>query len=708
MKAKLIACAVGIGLVALWGSSLLDRDVAPLPAQPTETAASELERSNSPVEIAQPSAEGREEVTSVVSPAAASEALPDLRGRVVDEANAPIEGALVTIVDLPHIGARMTSTGVSTTSDADGWFRFDAEHGSPGYVMAHVEQLGYVSDSTELVGQVNPVVVLRRAGILRGRVLDWETQSPIENVRLSFGDYDWRDGAMRPTVTDAAGRFVFDRAPRSGEWTVEVQAPGHVPVERNVPEIDESGAGDFEIFLSRGRSLAGVVRDHESGAPIAEALVAIGLDDVCTTDSEGGFEVHGLGDEQVTLEAKKEGYGVTHLKVDPASIGHGGTLELPLLAECVIEGTIFEGDGTPVESALVILTIDRAIDRAAVAQKILDATGRAVPNGVGFAELGNLHSCRTDAEGRYRIGRLSPHVDYPSLHVTSIGDGRSLSGGPVRFDHAGTTKTVDLAFAGDTGTIQGQVTVNGKPAYSSVDWQSGAAQGLEFTDDEGRYRLTDVVPGEVVLEVYVDGFGVKHTESITLAPNQELEWDIALELDTPLVSGRVVTQSGVAVTDELIFVRNESGSVRTQGEIGKDGTFQLAVSAKEGTPLRLFLRYGPRMAATNVRAGDSSIDFVVHDLAPLHLDVRSEDDGPPLQDLDFEWRYGDDEDFRALHSSFAEFSVGTGWILELPVGVVDVRVLTQLGDHAPATIERVELELGRSAGAIPVMLSKNR
>ena len=128
------------------------------------------------------------------------------RARVVDPDGNGIPGARVTLVDIPMIDARWTSTGIFTFADDEGYFEFEPEHeperdvnvflmddlgfelGRSRIVHLACEATGFAPSIVEL-GPLDadpPLVTLERACVVVGTVIWKDTQAPVEGCAIGF------------------------------------------------------------------------------------------------------------------------------------------------------------------------------------------------------------------------------------------------------------------------------------------------------------------------------------------------------------------------------------------------------------------------------------------------------------------------------------------------------------------------------------------
>lgn len=182
------------------------------------------------------------------------------------------------------------------------------------------------------------VVELESGGEIRVAVVG-PSNEPIAGAELGLR----RGGVeIRTGETNAAGELHFGGLD-PGEYVVRVVAARYRSREGAPLTLTERGRVVERIQLDEGRTIAGRVFD-ESGAPLVEANV--GSSDVsgaiAMTDSEGRYELGGLGEGRVNLFATKDGYAPRQLR----GIATGGrNVDLTLERPASVEGAVVRKGG---------------------------------------------------------------------------------------------------------------------------------------------------------------------------------------------------------------------------------------------------------------------------------------------------------------------------------------------------------------------------
>jgi hypothetical protein len=134
-----------------------------------------------------------------------------ITGTVVDASGGPVTNALLTARDSSD---SHTAIGVS---DAAGKFSLTA---TPGTTLVAADADGYSRVQLYVDAPQDAVsLVLVAASSLSGRVLEEQTQSPIEGVDVIASSHNGIAGGLRTVSTDRDGRFHFDNL-ASGAYSV--------------------------------------------------------------------------------------------------------------------------------------------------------------------------------------------------------------------------------------------------------------------------------------------------------------------------------------------------------------------------------------------------------------------------------------------------------------------------------------------------------
>ncbi len=233
-----------------------------------------------------------------------------IAGRVVSETGTPVPAFSILVNRRDGVAERLVTTG--SFFDADGTFEI-TDLGASSYVL-RAAAYGFAAsepvDATASTSDLGSIVLtLPRGGTLTGRVIDEETQKPLEGARVSveaMGGGDSAQPIASSVVTDDKGEFELSGIP-----------PGRASVV----------AGAFE---HHSRIIGGLVL--ESGGRLGPIEIAL------TATKEGerpGLELAGIGAQ---LSGNEDGLEVQAL------IEGGGGIE----AGIVVGDLIVSVDGQKV------------------------------------------------------------------------------------------------------------------------------------------------------------------------------------------------------------------------------------------------------------------------------------------------------------------------------------------------------------------------
>ncbi len=219
-------------------------------------------------------------------------------GTIRDAKGAPLPGARVKLLsiekseqDSTDRNARYGQAPVVTTTKADGTWEFaDLPR---GYAQFLVEASGAADDALDFQIADSPTrapdLKLRDAGIVRGRIVDFQGQ-PVTSA-YAFLDNDYGGGAD----TDAQGRFELPGVPvgesklrfssMAPNWTgVSGEYKATIPAKGAIVDI-----GD--VRADEGLLVSGLVVDDVTKAPVAGVKLKLDIwDTILETDAQGRFE----------------------------------------------------------------------------------------------------------------------------------------------------------------------------------------------------------------------------------------------------------------------------------------------------------------------------------------------------------------------------------------------------------------------------------
>lgn len=476
-----------------------------------------------------------------------------LAGVVLGPDGAPREGATVRVRNAPTAGRGLSVRALLRTDAAGG---FELDHLPDRLLRVEVDADGCLTWEKEPIAVTTgeELRVELVAGVtLSGRVIDAVSGEPLTLYSLTVRpvEPDLEDlttppvappGGLAPPREHAGGEFV-ERGLDVGLYVVEVHAPGYAFTRSPVVELRAgAGAPSLVLRLARGRTLAGIVVDAATGAPLDAAKVELrvpprepppptvavqtvaGPEDepidgalarTTTTDADGAFEFLDLTAAEVFLVARHEGY-LAH-RGEPFAVGDGrGDLRVELAAPAVLTGRVELPVGAS-EAAHVLV----------------------------YGGVGRLRVVRAGLDGEYRVDGLAPggylvracSGDPRDGLVTLVQPLTDLRGQPTAVDvelGAGERRELSLVVhAPLLGSVSGVLRVGGEPA---VGWRvtliasrPGSPAAPRFvgrhlatvTGVDGSFHLDGVPAGSRALQFnphLINGNSVSFMRDVSVTP----------------------------------------------------------------------------------------------------------------------------------------------------------------------------------------------
>jgi hypothetical protein len=485
-----------------------------------------------------------------------------LSGLVTDVSGRPLSGVKLTQGDSPRIVAM---------TDGAGRFRL-GPYAKDSQAAVSVTRPGYVSEHlTVRMPRDDLQLVLTRTGVLRGRVVDAATRSPVQDFQIGFR---WRNAGEHSnvlrtpvpvTVTARDGRFELkDIVP--GLSTVTALARGYAP--REVPGVEimaGEATPELLIELQRGITLRGRVIDQASGEPLAGVSITSGgvleakLREVMgwghagvTSDDRGAFVLEGLPAGTVTINAESSDHRPWARSM---VLAQDSSMDVALNRGAVIAGQVLAADGlTPAEGWISLLGQDGDSATSTDAQ--------------GHFELDH------QAPGRYRVKAYTKTQVTAWTDVTVTED-QQLEG----------VKLVLHAAPMIRGTITGlsapelqQLQVNEMTAQTAPDgrwwWSTTLMQQSMAEVDGTAYRLKPSKSGGViVIAGPAQGPQVHKRIEVPERGDVTVDFDFAGGMQ---VAGRVTRAGQPAAGIAMWAIPDEGQPVAGFTETTADGEYRFA------------------------------------------------------------------------------------------------------------------------------------
>jgi protocatechuate 3,4-dioxygenase beta subunit len=489
-----------------------------------------------------------------------------IRGRVIAQGGAPVEGASVSAfpegMSFFSMGGAvndMVSGRNRSATDAAGRFELRGLASGKYNVIAQARGYGGASKRGVAADGEEIEIEVERGIAIRGRVIDHATEAKLSGARVSASGVS--------AGTDAEGRFALEGVTARGRG------------------LDPFGGmqGGFGGRRGGGRRGPGAAPSGEGdGAPGAGA----------NAGSEGEGEE--AQPRRIRVRASAGGYQEGFASVDAGA--DASDVVISLKAKPRVRGLALDPKGEALPGALLRLVPG-------------DGENPFTGSGLVFVDAGV-----SDLEGRFVLdapeesGQFSILASHP-LYASTFSDGfrpadldardaievRLAEGGVIRgtvSDGANPIAGARVRLAKSRQTdARMQIFANliglpkeGKVAYSS---QSGA-----FV-----YEL--VLPGDYTLSAEVAGFGDSKTENVSVAAGETRELSIVLDPGGE-IAGVVLDQDGQPLGGALVRALREGGGDERMLEAQRllGGAFKTARSGSDG----LFRLEGLPSAAYSVIA----------------------------------------------------------------------------------------------------------
>jgi protocatechuate 3,4-dioxygenase beta subunit len=529
-----------------------------------------------------------------------------VKGRVVDAAGAPIEGATV----------RSFYTGEDgTTSGSDGRFVLDYLDPRRSRHSVHARKEGYVQAqvSVDVAGEELEIadLVLKRGVRIEGSVVD-DTNAPVAGARLYIGMSPFAYDRLDATSHDD-GTFLFPNVP-TGAQTMVTSCTGLAPDRRVLTLSEEQPVvAGLVIRLASGHFVGGVIHD-EAGNPVSGVGVSTRhggdyIEPNATSDESGRFHVDGLPANDVSLEL----YSRTIVrKTVPVAQLDDDDLEIVVQASGKLAGRVVDGvSGKPLEEFVIRFVRPDDYDRRQPPLSGYGANwsreGHRFTGTHGVWDTGNETlapggatgiEVRADGYAPTRIGRVVvSRAPDPDACVARMFVGASVRGRVVDADGKPIAAArVAVKSASDPTR-----------SFSDEPYEAGTTQSR----DDGTFEIGTVAPGASVLLVQaprrpfvVDGpFDVPTSGAVDrrveLPRGLTLVGELLDAAGTPLPNESVTIFESTSKRGEPQYSATTTTNAAGHFEFAglSEGLFQLSHSVRDGDASAFVFTLFARVAA---------------------------------------------------------------------------------------------------------------
>jgi len=560
-----------------------------------------------------------------------------IRGRVVDLAGAPIEGAAVVFAVHGDDGPGLFFTGESgvaefpgrnsTTTGADGAFLLEGvpsrsraarslrvDHNS--HALWTGEPFDIEAGEEVLVGDI----VLAEAWTVRGTIRD-ERGEPIESASVALlrgAEAEADTGArqvfslggsfggemvemvrsidappLSRTSTDAAGRYTL-RVEELGEYRVEASRDSYQKQTSEPFVVGDASVSGMDLVLPPALWIAGTVVD-ELGVPCAEIEVSAEGKGGATTDENGAFLLDGLDDRDYALSLSGEGWTLAGEGPHTYPAGSEG-VELVARRPGQVLGRI-----TDATTGLPVPVFS------------LNTRRQQKGNGFGFFMLGGMGGTEyRDPDGQFLLERAAGeytltvrsegYVDSDQTEVEVFSARETLV--DIQLTPAGSIIGRVLDSRGDPivgarvsavrlredGTEEpprrnsGGLGIEGISIAINTD--GGSSDGIvltaggpfgggdPITDDEGRFRVVGLEDGDYKVTIRSSAYRERSEAPIAVETGRASDaGDLELERGSA-VSGAVLPPSGRSLLWGNIVITGADGTEKSS-QVGPDGSYTI-------------------------------------------------------------------------------------------------------------------------------------
>jgi protocatechuate 3,4-dioxygenase beta subunit len=402
-------------------------------------------------------------------------------------------------------------------TDENGWLRADAA-GLPPIVRVVVQADGYGEESALARAPGEVTVRLLPQTRASGRVVERGTAKPVAGLTVTC------DRQETTSATD--GTFALSGI-SPGRRRIEARGEGWAGAQSEPFSLGPADSvRDLVVEVSPAFALAG--RVLAEGRPVPGAEVELrtpdGFERSVKSDDDGRYCHTGLAPGSYQVVVRGDAVMTTIRDALVAIVDRDVTLDFELGHRERLAFQVVDGAGRPLAGI--------AVHVAQIHDAIRASTG-----------------CRTDAAGACAVTQLWPGL-------AEIGT-RSLPDRPIELPTQAPVRLV----VDDIGSLHGQlVRSDGRPVPERwvVSYRDGGSgHGTAHSDDQGRFRMTELPAGRYQVEVYLRNGISQHTPreaavEVTIEGGQTTEVTIPVVSASAPIAGTVVDEAGRPVPDALV------------------------------------------------------------------------------------------------------------------------------------------------------------
>ena len=393
-------------------------------------------------------------------------------------------------------------------------------------------------------------------------------------------------GSQKSVKTSEEGSFRFDGLP-PGSYSLLAELAGYV--DGDVPEI-AAGGDAVTIVLLEAATLAGVVADVASGAPVARI--------------------------QLIVESAPEGADAAETEKGRANFAfRGREINDP-------EGRFLRTDVKP--GANVVLV--NATGYAPLRKTVFLAPGARIEEQFLLAQAGRIRGAVVDAATRAaiagaRISLLAPSSRGQDPAAAIAANERSASSGPDAERRERAQKRAQKRARRQAGVEEGAALDDDDGALVEHLTEVWMASDSATSAEDGTYLLESVPEGPCRVKVTHGDYLSQIVEGAEASPGQELTVDFALRPGIA-VSGTLRDAAGKVAPGRIVFLRGadaENAAIRQSAMVDPEGKFRVGGLLKgsykvqvTATPGQTKTRVEP--AVVEVNESEDAVELRVEDL----------------------------------------------------------------------------------------------
>lgn len=462
-----------------------------------------------------------------------------IRGRVLDENGAPVEGVVVDTFG-PHRN--------SVQTDAEGAFELCHLELRESAHQLYARKKGYVEAVADVKAanrtSATQDLELRRGTRLEGRVLGADG-SALDGASLFIG-FSPNAYNRLDAVAHEDGAFSFPNVP-SGRQTLWARHPGYAPAHR-VLAIDPTQAHltGIDLVLTEGHFVAGRVLDP-AGNPLEGVWISPrqGWDSLnvnLQTDAEGRFRIEGLPGENMFLSFYKN--GLSRIEI-PLDVLDQSDLELTMRSAGHLKGRVVdELTGQPIQDFRIRLFDPHRLSNADPPTS--DFPYEWAEDGMLIHAADGLWSTEAELQvgGLIGIEARAPGYSPARIDRLVVPEPAQLTILELRLMPGARLRGRVLPSAGGDPIANANLSV-----LSAADLLPGAERSVvpwpsTLSDEQGSFLLQDLPLGSVYLKITHADWLTSVVGPIDLLPaDQTPEQTIQLEVGATL-RGRALDAAG--------------------------------------------------------------------------------------------------------------------------------------------------------------------